>query len=645
MSCSSPTSSSANFIRHIVEQDVASGEHSSIVTRFPPEPNGFLHLGHAKSICLNFGLAKDFGGICHLRFDDTNPCKEEARYIESIKADVQWLGFHWGEGNLFYTSDYFQQLYDYAVTLIRKELAYIDHQSAELIKRTRGTLTSPGTNSPYRDSRGVEENLRLFEQMRRGEFSEGECVLRAKIDMGDGNMNMRDPVIYRILNQPHPRTGRDWCIYPMYDFAHGQSDSIERITHSICTLEFELHRPLYEWLQRNIGIYRTRQIEFARLNLTYMVMSKRKLLTLVQEGFVADWDDPRMPTLSGMRRRGYPARALREFCERIGVAKRENVIQIELLEKGVREELNKSCHRRYGIVKPVKLIIKNYPEDLVEMFDVPNHPEQPDLGMRQIPFCRELWIDRDDVSSCPQPGFHRLALGREVRLRYGYWITCTAVDQSGDGQVQQVECTYDPSTRGGGTPSDGRKVKGTIHWLSARHAHSVEFRMYGRLFTVPRPEQATDAGPDNSAAAVVHHQAEDGREVEEEEEEGSSPGGWRDFINPESLQSRHGYIEKLAFEEVTEATRADPPRYPQFQLERVGYFTADHTAQGGVVLNLTVDLNEGGGGGSEVDSKQAARDLRQRAIEEKKMKKQQQQQMDVSRKQKKKADQENGEKV
>ncbi|RKY75772.1 glutamine--tRNA ligase, partial [candidate division KSB1 bacterium] len=459
----------SNFIREIIDQDLRTNKYGGRVhTRFPPEPNGYLHIGHAKSICLNFGLAAEYGGWCNLRFDDTNPSKEEIEYVNSIIEDVRWLGFDWGD-RLFYTSDYFEQLYQYAVQLIKKGKAYVCDLSPEQIKEYRGTLTEPGKESPYRN-RSVEENLDLFQRMRAGEFEDGSRVLRAKIDMASGNLNMRDPVIYRILHATHHRTGDKWCIYPMYDFAHCLSDSIEGITHSICTLEFEDHRPLYDWFLDELNVHHPRQIEFARLNLSYTVLSKRKLLELVEGGYVTGWDDPRMPTISGLRRRGYTPESIRNFCERIGVAKRDSIVDIALLEHSIREDLNKRAPRVMGVLHPLKVIIDNYPEDQVEELEAINNPEDPTMGTRKVPFSRILYIERDDFRENPPKKFFRLAPGREVRLRYAYYITCVGVvKDENTGEVVELHCTYDPETRGGWAP-DGRKVKGTLHWVSAPHA-------------------------------------------------------------------------------------------------------------------------------------------------------------------------------
>ncbi|MCB1087791.1 MAG: glutamine--tRNA ligase/YqeY domain fusion protein, partial [Verrucomicrobiae bacterium] len=476
-----------DFIREIIDEDLKSGKHRGIVTRFPPEPNGYLHIGHAKSICLNFGIAQEYGGRCHLRFDDTNPSKEEQEYVDSIQEDIRWLGFDWGD-HLYFASDYFEQLYEWAAHLIREGKAYVDDQTAEEIRQTRGTLTEPGSDSPFRD-RSIEENLSIFEKMRAGEFADGERVLRARIDMAHPNLNLRDPVLYRILHANHHRTGDKWCLYPMYDFAHGQSDAMERITHSICTLEFENHRPLYEWFIDNLPVpSRPRQIEFSRLSLTYTVMSKRKLLQLVRDGHVAGWDDPRMPTISGMRRRGYTPEAIRAFCKRIGVTKFQSTNDFALLENAVREVLNQSAARRMGVLDPIRVVITNYPEDLVEEMEVVNHPNDEGAGTRLVPFCRELFVEREDFLEDPPKGYFRLSPGAEVRFRSAYFIRCDEVVKDDAGEVVELRCTYDPETRGGQNPPDGRKVKGTIHWVSARHAVPAEVRLYDRLFSVENPD-------------------------------------------------------------------------------------------------------------------------------------------------------------
>jgi len=479
-----------DFIREIVRADLESGRTSSVVTRFPPEPNGYLHIGHAKSICLNFGLAQDFGGRCNLRFDDTNPEKEEEEYIEAIRTDVAWLGFDWGR-HMYFASDYFEQLYEWAMHLIRQGLAYVDDQSADDIRLNRGTLKEPGRNSPFRD-RPLDENLDLFARMRAGEFDEGTRVLRARIDMGSGNMNLRDPVLYRIRHAAHPRTGTNWSIYPTYDFAHGQSDAIEGVTHSVCTLEFEDHRPLYDWFIDNLPTdSRPRQYEFARLNLTHTVLSKRRLIQLVQEGHVVGWDDPRMPTLAGLRRRGIPAEALRDFCGRIGVAKADNRVEVQLLEHCVREHLNAAAPRRMAVLRPLKLVITNYPEGKSETLEAINNPEDAEAGTRSVPFSREIWIERDDFMEDPPKKFFRMAPGREVRLRYAYLITCDEMVKDRDGEVVELRCSYDPLTRGGDAP-DGRRVKATLHWVSAATAVEAEIRLYDHLFTGEVPGQDGD---------------------------------------------------------------------------------------------------------------------------------------------------------
>jgi glutaminyl-tRNA synthetase len=542
-----------DFIRAIINEDNRTGRYGGRVhTRFPPEPNGYLHIGHAKSICLNFGIAEDYGGKCNLRFDDTNPTKEEMEYVESIQADVRWLGFDW-EDRLFYASDYFDQLYEFAKKLISKGLAYVDDLSAEEIRQYRGTLTEPGKESPYRD-RSIEENMDLFERMRAGEFPDGRRVLRAKIDMSSGNLNMRDPVLYRILHADHHRTGDKWCIYPMYDFAHGQSDSIEGITHSICTLEFEDHRPLYEWFLENLEIFQPRQIEFARLNLNYTVMSKRKLLRLVQEGLVSGWDDPRMPTISGIRRRGYPPEAIRDFANRIGVAKNESTIDIALLEHCVRQDLNQHTQRVMGVLEPLKVIITNYPEGQVEEMQAVNNPEDPTAGTRPLPFSRELYIEQDDFREEPPPKYFRLAPGREVRLRYAYFITCQEAIKDEQGRVVELRCTYDPATRGGDAP-DGRKVKATLHWVSAQHALPAEVRLYDRLFVKENPDEA---------------------------EEGLD---FRSNLNPDSL--------KVLTEPKVEASLAGVKAGQRYQFERQGYFCVDpDSREGKLVFNRTVALKD-----------------------------------------------------
>ena len=483
-----------DFIRDIVRADLASGRHKTVVTRFPPEPNGYLHIGHAKSICLNFGIAEEFGGRCHLRYDDTNPTKEDQEYIDAIERDVRWLGFDWGR-HLYHASDYFEQLYAWAEDLIHAGKAYIDDQSQEQMRATRGTLTEPGTNSPFRE-RSVEENLDLFRRMRAGEFPNGARVLRAKIDMTSGNINLRDPVLYRILHAEHPRTGKAWCIYPSYDFAHGQSDAIERITHSLCTLEFEDHRPLYDWLLDNLPVpSHPHQYEFARLNLTHTILSKRVLTELVRGGHVSGWDDPRMPTLAGLRRRGVPPAAIREFIRRIGVAKANSVVDAAMLDFAIREDLNKIAQRRMAVLRPLKVVIENYPEGKSEDLEAVNHPDNAAAGTRHIRFGRELYIERDDFMENPPKKFFRLSPGAEVRLRYAYFITCREVVKNGAGEVVELRCVYDLATKGGNAP-DGRKVKATLHWVSAQDALPAEVRLYNPLFTRPDPD------PGNFAAQV-----------------------------------------------------------------------------------------------------------------------------------------------
>ena len=548
---------STDFIRDIVADDLQSSRFGGrVVTRFPPEPNGYLHIGHAKSICLNFGVATENGGVCHLRYDDTNPTKEATEYVLSQQVDIRWLGFDWGE-HLYFTSDYFDKLYEFAVQLIQAGKAYVDDLSQEETREYRGTLTDPGRESPYRD-RSVEENLDLFQSMRAGEFDEGSRVLRVKIDMASGNLNMRDPVIYRILKTPHHRTGDKWPIYPMYDFAHGQSDSIEGVTHSICTMEYEDHRPLYDWLLDGLDIYHPQQIEFARLNLSHTVLSKRKLIELVEQGHVTGWDDPRMPTLAGMRRRGYPPEAIRDFCERIGVAKRQNTVEIALLEHSVREDLNKRAPRVMGVLRPLRVVVENYPEGQVEGLDAVNNPEDASTGSRKVPFSRELYVERDDFREDPPKKFYRLAPGREVRLRYGYFITCVGVVKDEQtGEVVELRCTYDPETRGGQAP-DGRKVRGTIHWVSAPHSLEAEVRLYDHLFTVERPDDPEDAD------AMSH-------------------------LNPRSL-------ERLSSCRL-EPSLADAEPGSRYQFERQGYFCVDSvdSAPGRLVFNRTVALRDSWG--------------------------------------------------
>jgi glutaminyl-tRNA synthetase len=498
----SPAPERSDFIREIVAADLREGRRTTVVTRFPPEPNGYLHIGHAKSICLNFGVAAEFGGNCNLRFDDTNPLKEEQEYIDAIEGDVRWLGFDWGDG-LHFASDYFGQLYEWAVHLVRNGDAYVDDLSADEIRDHRGTLTEPGRASPHRDRR-VDENLDLLERMRAGEFPNGARVLRAKIDMASPNINLRDPVLYRIVHATHPRTGNTWSIYPTYDFAHGQSDAIEGVTHSICTLEFEIHRPLYDWLIDHLPVpSRPRQYEFARLNLTYTILSKRFLLRLVEDGRVRGWDDPRMPTISGLRRRGFPSAGIRDFAEMVGVTKTDSVIEYGLLEYAVRQVLNRTASRRFGVLDPIKVVIENYPEGASESVEVPNNPEDPDAGTRQVPFGRELWIERDDFMEDPAPKFFRLAPDREVRLRAAYFITCREAVKDASGRVVELRCTYDPATRGGDAP-DGRRPKATLHWVSAAHAVAAEVRLYDHLYTRPDPGAGGDALADlNPASEIV----------------------------------------------------------------------------------------------------------------------------------------------
>ncbi len=544
--------SAPNFIRAIVAEDIKTGRVKKVITRFPPEPNGYLHIGHAKSICLNFGLAEDFGGHCNLRFDDTNPSKEELEYVESIKDDVRWLGFDWGD-RLYYASDYFEQLYEWAEELIKKGKAYVCDLSSEEIRQYRGTLTEPGKESPYRN-RSVEENLDLFRRMRAGEFPDGSKTLRAKIDMSSGNINMRDPVMYRIKHESHHRTGNKWCIYPMYDFAHGQSDSIEGVTHSICTMEYEDHRPLYDWYLDALGIYHPRQYEFARLNLSHTVLSKRRLLRLVQEGFVSGWDDPRMPTIAGMRRRGYTPRAIRNFCERIGVGKRESLVDMALLEFCVREDLNKTANRVMAVLNPLKVVLTNYPEGKTEYLEAFNNPEDPSAGTRTVPFGRELYIEQEDFMEEPIKGFYRLSIGREVRLRYAYFIKCTGVVKDKGGEIIEVHCTYDPATRGGDAP-DKRKVKATLHWVSAAHCIEAEVRLYDTLFS-----------------------KEDLNDIPEGKD-------FTDYINPNSLVIKKGLLEPS----LREAKRGE-----RFQFERLGYFCVDtvDSKERSPVFNRTVTLKD-----------------------------------------------------
>jgi glutaminyl-tRNA synthetase len=541
----------SNFIRQIIDEDLRNSKNDGrVVTRFPPEPNGYLHIGHAKAICLNFGIAADYGGHCTLRFDDTNPVKESLEFVDSIKEDIRWLGYDWGE-HLRHASDYFEQLYEWAVALVRDGKAYVDSSSADDIRRDRGTLTESGRESPHR-GRSVEENLDLLARMRAGEFPDGAQVLRAKIDMSSPNMNMRDPVIYRILHAPHQMTGDAWCIYPMYDFTQGQSDAIEHVTHSLCSLEFEDHRPLYDWFIDNLDVpSRPRQIEFSRLNLNYTVMSKRRLKQLVDEGHVSGWDDPRMPTLTGMRRRGFTASAIRDFCERVGVTKKDNVIDVALLENCVREDLDAQAARVMGVLHPLRVVIDNYPQAETEELDAANHPQNPDMGSRKLPFSQVVYIERDDFMEDPPKKFFRLAPGREVRLRYAYLVTCTEVVKDADGEVVEVHCRYDPASRGGTSP-DGRKVKGTIHWVSAEHALSTEVRLYDRLFSVPSPDA----------------------------------GGFTEHINPDSLVTLKA--ARL------EPSLGDAAPGMHFQFERLGYFCVDtvDSRAGAPVFNRTVTLRD-----------------------------------------------------
>ena len=544
---------SLNFIEEIIEEDIRTGVNEGRVhTRFPPEPNGYLHIGHAKSICLNFGLAKKYHGKTNLRFDDTNPVKEDVEYVDSIMEDVKWLGFDW-EDRLFFASDYFEQIYGYAMILIRKGKAYVCDMTAEEISETRGTPTRPGKESPFR-SRSVEENVELFTRMRAGEFPDGSRVLRALIDMASPNMHMRDPVLYRILHAPHHRTGDQWCIYPMYDFAHGQSDSIERITHSVCTLEFEVHRPLYDWFIREIGIYAPRQIEFARLNMTYTVMSKRKLLELVQQGYVDGWDDPRMPTICGLRRRGFTPESIRNFAETIGVAKRDNVIDVSLLEFCIREELNKNANRLMAVLDPVRVVLENYPDGQVEELELVNNPEDESKGKRKLPFSKTLFIERDDFMEEPPNKFFRLAPGREVRLKGAYIIRCESVVKDPEtGRIEEIRCTYDPMTKSG-MPDSNRKVKGTLHWVSEKQAVNVEVRLYDRLFIKENPDDT---------------------------EEGKS---YKDYLNPASLRVIAAWVEPA----VTHAQVSE-----KYQFERTGYFSVDKdTTPHKLVFNRVVPLKD-----------------------------------------------------
>ncbi|MCI4397812.1 MAG: glutamine--tRNA ligase/YqeY domain fusion protein [Acidobacteria bacterium] len=545
--------SSLDFIRQAVASDLQSGKCSGVVTRFPPEPNGYLHIGHAKSICLNFGIAKEFGGRCHLRFDDTNPSKEEQEYVDSIQEDVRWLGWDWGP-HLYYASNYFQQLYDWALYLIRAGKAYVCDLNADEMRAYRGTLREPGRESPYRN-RSIAENLRLFERMKAGEFPDGSRTLRAKIDMAHANLNMRDPVLYRILHAPHHRTGDKWCIYPMYDFAHGQSDAIEGITHSICTLEFEDHRPLYEWFIENLPVpHKPRQYEFARLNITYTVLSKRKLLDLVQGGCVSGWDDPRMPTLAGLRRRGYTPEAIRAFCDKIGVAKSNSTVDVAFLEECLRDDLNKRALRRMAVLQPLKVVLENYPDGRGETFELPNNPEDPAAGTRAVPFTKSLFIEREDFQEDPPKKFFRLAPGREVRLRGAYLVTCTGVIKNDGGEVIELRCKVDHATRGGSAP-DGRSPKATLHWVSASHAVDATVRLYDRLFAKPNPDEYPE-GADYKAN-----------------------------LNPRSLVVLEGCKLEPGLKEAKPGDR--------FQFERQGYFCCDpDSGEGRLVFNRTATLKD-----------------------------------------------------
>ena len=547
-----PIATGGNFIREQIIQDNASGRYGGrVATRFPPEPNGYLHIGHAKAICIDFGLAQEFGGRCHLRFDDTNPTKESQEYVDSIMEDVRWLGFDWGE-HLYYASDYFEQLYDWAVKLIKAGKAYVDDLTLDEMREYRGSLTEPGRESPYRN-RSVEENLDLLKRMRDGEFEDGAKTLRAKIDLSSGNMNLRDPVMYRIRKTSHHRTGDTWCIYPMYDWAHGESDSIEGITHSICTLEYEEHRPLYDWYLDQLGVHHPQQIEFARLNLSQTVMSKRKLLELVEEGRVEGWDDPRMPTLAGLRRRGYTPEAIRDFCERIGVAKADSLVDVALLEHCVREDLNRRAERRMAVLRPLKLVIENYPDGKVEEMEAVNNPEDPSAGTRKVPFSGTFYIEQEDFLEEPPKGYFRLSPGKEVRLRYAYSVKCTGVVKDAGGRVTELRCTYDPATRGGDAP-DGRKPQATLHWVSAQHAAPAEVRLYDILFTKENPEEV-------------------------------APGGdWRGNLNPKSLETVTAQVEP---------SLAEAKAGERVQFERLGYFCVDpDSAPGRPVFNRTVTLKD-----------------------------------------------------
>ncbi len=546
--------SPSHFIRSIIEDDLAKGRHSMLVTRFPPEPNGYLHIGHAKSICLNFGLAWEFTGRCHLRFDDTNPLKEDEVYVDSIQKDVAWLGYEWGD-HLYFASDYFEQLYQFAVELIKKEMAFVCSLSPEEIRQYRGTLTEPGVESPYR-SRSVQENLDLFARMRQGEFSEGEHVLRAKIDMASSNLNMRDPVIFRIIHARHHRRGYQWCIYPTYDFAHCLSDALEGVTHSLCSQEFEDNRPLYDWFVDHLSVpCRPKQIEFARMNLTYTVLSKRKLNRLVQEGHVSGWDDPRMPTISGLRRRGYTPRSVRNFCDMIGVGRSESMVQMSMLEHSLRDDLNFRAPRYLGVQDPLKVVLVNYPEETEEEMEAINNPEDESMGTRRLPFCRELYIERDDFREDPPRKYFRLAPGREVRLRYAYFITCVDVIKNDEGEIVELHCTYDPESRGGSSP-DGRKVKGTLHWVSARHSLNAQFRLYDRLFTRADPTAEEKNGVD-----------------------------FLQYINPDSLRVIENCKVEPGLQDMQPGTC--------FQFERKGYFCVDpDSTADSPVFNMSVALKD-----------------------------------------------------
>ena len=547
------SNTSVDFIRTIIAEDIKAGKNAGrVCTRFPPEPNGYLHIGHAKAICLNFGIADEFAGLCNLRFDDTNPSKEEAEYVESIEQDVRWLGWDWGD-RLYFASDYFDQMYEYAVQLIKAGKAYVCDLTAEQIREYRGTLTEPGKDGPYR-SRSTEENLDMFQRMRAGEFADGSRTLRAKIDMANPNLNMRDPVMYRILRATHHRTGDKWCIYPTYDWAHGLEDSIECITHSICTLEFEDHRPLYDWYLEKLGVHHPQQIEFARLNLTYTIMSKRKLLQLVEAGCVTGWDDPRMPTIRGLRRRGYSSQSIRNFCKRISVNKFNSIIDVALLEHCLREDLNKTSPRVMAVLRPLKVVIDNYPADKTEQLEAINNPEYPEAGTRKVPFSKELYIERDDFMEDPPKKFFRLSPGREVRLRYAYFVTCTDVVKDANGEIVELHCTYDPATRGGDAP-DGRKVKSTLHWVSARQAVQAEVRLYEHLFTKEKPDDVPDEDD------------------------------FTENLNPNSLETLWPcYVEP---------SLKDTKPFDRYQFERLGYFCVDpDTTDEKIVFNRTVSLRD-----------------------------------------------------